>query len=110
MAQGAHLIITVGFRMGDATARAARRHPDRKFAILDTAYYPGSGCPETAKNCYTPEGGLANVTSLLFAEDQLGYLAGVLAACVSQTGVVATVAGLEIPPVVRFVTGFQNGA
>jgi basic membrane protein A len=110
IAQGAQLVITVGFRMGDATARAARRHPDRKFAIVDTAFSPGSGCPETAHDCYTPAGGLANVTSLMFAEDQLGYLAGVLAGCMSQTDVVASVAGLEIPPVVRFVTGFQNGA
>ena len=28
----------------------------------------------------------------------------------SETGTVATVAGMEIPPVGRFVTGFQNGA
>jgi basic membrane protein A and related proteins len=77
---------------------------------MDNAYFPGLGCPETVKDCYTEEGGLANVTSLMFAEDEVAYLAGVLAACISQTGTVATVAGMEIPPVVRFVTGFQNGA
>lgn len=104
------LMITVGFRMGDATAKAAQGHPDIKFAIVDNAYFPGSGCPETAADCYTPEGGLSNVTSLMFAEDEVGYLAGVLAACMSQTGTVGTVAGLQIPPVVRFVTGFENGA
>jgi basic membrane protein A len=104
------LVITVGFRMGDATAKAAQKHPDIKFAIVDNAYFPGFGCPETVKDCYTEEGGLPNVTSLMFAEDEVGYLAGVLAACMSQTGKVASVAGIEIPPVVRFVTGFQNGA
>jgi basic membrane protein A len=104
------LVITVGFRMGDATAEAARKHPEIKFAIVDNAYFPGSGCPETVDDCYTQEGGLSNVTSLMFAEDEVGYLAGVLAACMSQTGTVASVAGIEIPPVVRFVTGFQNGA
>jgi basic membrane protein A and related proteins len=110
IADGTDLVITVGFRQGEATAKSARRHPDVKFAILDHSYSPGSGCPETVTDCYTAEGGLSNVTSLLFAEDQVAYLAGVLAGCMTKTGTVATVAGVEIPPVVRFVTGFQNGA
>jgi basic membrane protein A len=110
IAEGADLVITVGFPLGDATAKAAQRHPEVHFVIVDNAYYPGLGCPSTVKDCYTEAGGLSNVTSLMFAEDELGYLAGVLAACVSQNGMVATVAGMEIPPVVRFVAGFQNGA
>jgi len=108
--EGADLVITVGFRMGDATAKAAQRHPKVHFAIVDNAYFPGFGCPDTAADCYTDEGGLGNVTSLMFAEDEVGYLAGVLAGCMSQTGAIASIAGMEIPPVVRFVTGFQNGA
>lgn len=104
------LVITVGFRMGDSTAKVARRHPDVRFAIVDNAYYPGAGCPETAQDCYTVEGGLANVTSLMFAEDEVAYLAGVLAGCMTQTGVIASVAGVEIPPVMRFVNGYQEGA
>lgn len=104
------LVITVGFRMGDATANAARSHPDIQFAIVDNAYTPGFGCPETVDDCYTEEGGLSNVTSLMFSEDEVAYLAGVLAGCMTETGTVATVAGVEIPPVVRFVTGFENGA
>jgi basic membrane protein A len=110
IAEGADLIVTVGFPMGEATARAARQHTDVKFAILDNAYFPGAGCPDAVADCYTPDGGLTNVTSLMFAEDEVGYLAGVLAGCMSQTGTIASVAGMEIPPVVRFVTGFQNGA
>lgn len=108
--QGIDLIITVGFQMGPATAKAARTFPDTHFVIVDVAYSPGSGCAETVTSCYTEEGGLSNVTSLVFAEDEMGYLAGVLAACMSKTGIVATVAGVEIPPVVRFVTGYQQGA
>jgi basic membrane protein A len=110
IAEGADLVITVGFPLGDATAKAARRHPDIHFAIVDNAYLPGFGCPNTVEDCYTAEGGLSNVTSLMFAEDEVGYLAGVLAACMSQTGTIASVAGMEIPPVERFVNGFQNGA
>ena len=48
--------------------------------------------------------------SLLFQEDEVGFLAGVVAAGMTRTGVVCTVSGMEIPPVVRFVTGFQSGA
>jgi basic membrane protein A len=110
IAEGADLVITVGFPLGEATAKAARRHPDVHFAIVDNAYFPGFGCPNTVEDCYTQAGGLSNITSLMFAEDELGYLAGVLAACMSKSGTLASVAGMEIPPVVRFVTGFQNGA
>ena len=110
VSQGANLVITVGFRMGDATAKAARRHPNIKFAIVDVPFFPGAGCAETATDCYSAEGGLTNVTSLTFAEDQVGYLAGVLAGCMTRSGTVATVAGLEIPPVARYVNGFERGA
>jgi basic membrane protein A len=100
------LVITVGFRMGSATAQVARRYPDLHFAIVDNAYTPGAGCSETVIDCYTKEGGLSNITT----EEEVGYLAGVLAACISKTGIIASVAGQEIPPVVRFVSGYQNGA
>lgn len=99
--EGCGLIITVGFLMGDATAVAARANPDVKFAIVDYSY---------AEADYTEEGGLSNVTSLMFAEDEVGYLAGTLAACMSETNVIGSVSGMEIPPVVRFVTGYQNAA
>jgi basic membrane lipoprotein Med (substrate-binding protein (PBP1-ABC) superfamily) len=46
----------------------------------------------------------------MFQEDQVGFLAGVLAGGMTKTGTVCTVSGMEIPPVVRYVTGFQNGA
>lgn len=110
IAEGADLIFTVGFALANATAKAAIRYPDRHFAIIDYVYSPGSGCPETAPDCYSKAGGLGNVTSLVFTEDQPSYLAGALAACMSKTGVIGSVAGYEIPPVVRFVEGFENGA
>jgi basic membrane protein A and related proteins len=105
-------IVTVGFLMGDATAAKAQQYPNIKFAIIDNAYFPTKGakiCDDTKKDCYT-DGGLTNVTSLMFQEDEVGYLAGVLAAGMTKTGTVCTVSGMEIPPVVRYVTGFQNGA
>lgn len=104
------LILTVGFLMADATAEAARTNPDVDFAIIDVEYLPGLGCDENVDSCYSPEGGLDNVTSLMFAEDQAGYLAGTLAGCMTKTGVIGSVSGMEIPPVVKFVVGYQNGA
>jgi basic membrane protein A len=99
------LIITVGFLMGDATAAMAKKYPDIKFAIVDYAYFPANaGDPDP----YTAD--LKNVTSLMFQEDEAAYPAGVLAACMSKSGTIATVSGMEIPPVVKFVVGFQNGA
>ncbi len=104
------LILTVGFLMAEATADAARANPDTKFAIIDVEYVPGFGCPADVESCYSEEGGLKNVTSLVFAEDEVGYLAGTLAGCMTETGIVGSVSGMEIPPVVRFVTGYQSGA
>jgi basic membrane protein A len=104
------LILTVGFLMAEATAEAARANPDVDFAIIDVEYFTGLDCEETVDSCYSPEGGLGNVTSLMFAEDQAGYLAGTLAGCMTETGVIGSVSGMEIPPVVKFVVGYQNGA
>jgi basic membrane lipoprotein Med (substrate-binding protein (PBP1-ABC) superfamily) len=114
---GCGLIVTVGFLMKSATAVAAIDNPNVQFAIIDADYFPGDvfikgqyECPESVASCYSEEGGLANVTSLMFAEDQAGYLAGTLAGCMTETGIIGSVSGMEIPPVVRFVEGYQNGA
>ena len=85
------LILTVGFLMAEATAKAAQENPDVDFAIIDVASFPGQGCDENANDCYSPEGGMDNVTSLMFAEDQAGYLAGTLAGCMTETGVIGSV-------------------
>jgi basic membrane protein A len=106
------VIVTVGFLMGDATAIKAKQYPNIKFAIIDNAYFPtkdSKACDDKAKDCYV-DGGLKNVASLMFQEDEVGFLAGVLAAGMSKTGTVCSVAGMEIPPVQRFVIGYQNGA
>jgi basic membrane protein A and related proteins len=106
------VIVTVGFLMGDATAAKAIQYPNIKFAIIDNSYFPTKGakvCDDTKKDCYD-DGGLKNVTSLMFQEDEVGFLAGVVAAGISKSGTVCTVAGMEIPPVVKFVTGYESGA
>src|SRR5258708_39248976 len=93
------VIITVGSLMGDATALKAKQYPNIKFAIIDNAYAPTSGsqsCDDTVKDCYA-DGGLTNVTSLMFAEDQVGFLAGVLAGGMSKPGLVFSPSSIRTP-------------
>ena len=54
---------------------------------------------------------LPNVTGLVFKEDHAGYLAGVLAASLTETGTIAAVLGTDlVPPVVAFKEGYEAGA
>jgi basic membrane protein A len=94
-AEGYNVIITVGASMGDATALKAAQYPDIKFAIVDNAYSIS---------------GLANVTSLMFAEEQIGFLAGVLAGGMSRSGFVCSVASLRTPASERYMKSFFGGA
>jgi basic membrane protein A len=91
LSQNKDLIITVGFLLADATKAAADANPDAKFAIIDS--------PSNA----------ANIKGLLFDVAQPSFLAGYLAAGMSETGVVCTYGGINIPPVVEFMIGYQNG-
>src|SRR5262245_49618215 len=93
--EGYNVIITVGALMGDATALKAKQYPDIKFAIVDNAY---------------ADGGLTNVTSLMFAEDQVGFLAGVLAGGMSRSGFVCSVSSLKTPGSEHYILSFFGGA
>ncbi|MFT3893662.1 MAG: BMP family ABC transporter substrate-binding protein [Anaerolineales bacterium] len=94
-AEGYNIIITVGSTMGDATVSKARQYPNIKFAIVDHAF---------------ADGGLPNITSLMFAEEQVGFLAGVLAGGMSRSGFVCSVSSLRTPSSARYMTSFFQGA
>jgi basic membrane protein A and related proteins len=89
-----NLIISVGFLMGQATEDAAKQFPDATFAIIDNAYE-------------NPE---PNLQGLVFKEQEVGYLVGYLAGLVTKTGTISSVGGQKIPPVDRFIAGYQKGA
>lgn len=91
--EGCDLIVTVGFLLGDATAAAAEANPEQAFSIVDYAYDPA----------------YENVLGQVFATDQAAFLAGYLAAGVTQTGVVGTFGGIQIPTVTVFMDGFEYG-
>jgi basic membrane protein A len=87
------VIVTVGFLLGDDTLTFAQDNSDTYFAIVDYAYEE------------PPE----NLLGLTFATDEAAFLAGYLAAGMTQTGRVGTFGGIDIPPVTIFMVGFQSG-
>jgi len=90
--QGFDLIISVGFLMGQATEDAAKQFPDTTFAIIDNAYE----APEP------------NLQGLVFKEQETGYLVGYLAGLITESNTVSSVGGQKIPPVDRFIAGYQK--
>ena len=106
--EGTDLVITVGFLLGVDTAKFAIANPDQKFAIVDYTYpdcWPGAN---VGVDCGTDQE-LANVRGLAFQTDQAAFLAGYLAAGMTETGTVATYGGLPIPTVTIFMKGFEAG-
>ena len=90
-----NVLITNGFLIATDTLGAAQANPDVDFIGVDQFQeeFP------------------ANYIGVLFREDQGGYMAGVLAASLSETGVIGVVGGREdVPPVVRFVNAYETGA
>ncbi len=91
--EGCGIIITVGFLLGDATQAAAEANPDQLFSIVDFAYDPP----------------IPNVQAQIFNTDEAAFLAGYVAAGVTETGTVGTFGGLQIPTVTIFMDGFYYG-
>ncbi len=93
--QGYDVIVTVGFALGQATAEAAAEYPDVNFIGVDQ--FQGEAVP--------------GVAGLIFPEAKAGFMAGALAAHMSQSGTIAAVLGTDlVPPVVFFKEGYENGA
>ena len=97
------IIITVGFAMGSATVEAALANPDQLFAIVDDT---PDGDPSTPDVFDPPP---PNVKPLVYDTAQASYLAGYLAAGMSETGTVATYGGRPFPTVTIFMDGFVDG-
>jgi basic membrane protein A len=98
--QGCSLIVTVGFLLGDATAAAAEANPDQKFAIVDFDFFDDESGEDVTYE---------NVSELTFATDEAAFLAGYVAAAMTESGVVGTYGGLNIPTVTIFMNGFAKG-
>jgi basic membrane protein A and related proteins len=103
LAEGADVVITVGFLMTDTSVAQANANPDVFFIGVDQFIADN---PDTADVNEAPE----NLVGLQFREDQAGFLAGAMAALMTESGTIAGVYGLDIPPVVKFRNGYEQGA
>ena len=111
--QGYDMIVTYGFALGNDTTIAAKANPDVQFIGLDQGVcVDEAGDPDPTFACAGDAATLLpNYQGLTFAEQQAGYLAGIVAATISETGVIGAIGGIEsIPPVKAYIGGYVNGA
>jgi basic membrane protein A len=94
--QGFNPVIAVGFNYDDVIAEVAPQFPDTTFAQVDGSNADG------AKG--------ANVTGLVFAEEEGSFLAGVAAALKSEAGHIGFVGGVQSPLIEKFEAGYVAGA
>ncbi|MFN3309822.1 MAG: BMP family protein [Anaerolineales bacterium] len=90
--QGFSLVLGHGDQFSEPSKKVAPEFPDTKFVVVNGAY--------TAPN----------LASIALFDEQVSFLAGVVAAKMSQSGKVGYIGGLEIPPVIRNGKGFEQGA
>jgi basic membrane protein A len=94
-ARGYDVIVTVGASMSAATLDAAKQHPDLRFIGVEQPQ------PQPVEN----------LTGLIFHEERSGFLAGALAALITETHRVAAVCEAEfVDQVRRYCDGFSAGA
>ncbi len=99
------VLITLTYVMAQALETIAGRHPDRRFISMD-AEVDSDRC------------GCSNVHSILFRQNEGGYLAGLYAGLMTSRPidgmnherVVGAVGGIEIPVIADFLGGFEQGA
>ena len=87
------VIVTVGFALANATEAAAKQNPDTKFAIVDNNSFDG----------------VSNAKGLIFNTAEPAFMAGDVAASLTQTGKVGTFGGANYPTVSIFMDGFAQG-
>ena len=99
---GFKFIATPGFKFETAIFKAQDQYKDAKFVLIDGT--PNDGATPKA-NYKVGE----NAVSILFAEHQSGFIAGVAAAVQLKEGDLGFIGGMEIPAVQKFNWGFQQG-
>lgn len=87
------LVITEGFQFTDASRAWAEKNPDIRFFTLEQADY-----------------GLPNACDVVMVPFGASYLAGVMAAEMSETGRIGAVAGAPVAVIDPFVEGLRTGA
>ncbi|MEV0675289.1 BMP family ABC transporter substrate-binding protein [Actinosynnema sp. NPDC050436] len=91
--EGFNPVIGVGFAYTESLRVVAPEFPDVRFGLVDSAV-----------------DGAANVTPLVFAEQEGAFLAGVVAAYQSRKCHVGFIGGVDIPLIRKFEAGYVQGA
>jgi basic membrane protein A len=89
---GFNPVIAIGFAYSAAVGKVAKEFPQTHFAIVDD---PVAG---------------ANITNLLFAEEQGSFLVGAAAALKSKDKHIGFVGGVDVPLIHKFEAGYEAGA
>ncbi|MCQ3936375.1 MAG: hypothetical protein DPW18_04935 [Chloroflexi bacterium] len=93
--RGYDVILTSGIALADETLQSADLKPDSVFVGLSQPF----------------EESRPNLVSVTFPEDQMGFAAGLLAARISRTGIVAGICETSgIDSMRRYCEGFRAGA
>lgn len=95
--EGYDIIITGTWQMQEIIARVAPEYPDTHFIVYDTAMD------------YS-QGGYENVYSIEYKQNDGSFLAGVLAASMTQTGQIGFVGGMDNTVIYDFLVGYIQGA
>lgn len=98
---GFKFIATPGFKFETAIFKAQDKYNDAHFVLID-------GTPNDGAQPANYKVG-DNSVSILFAEHQAGFVAGVAAAVELKDGELGFIGGMEIPAVQKFNWGFQQG-
>jgi len=85
------VIVAVGLFANDAVRKVAARHPEQRYALLDSVV--------TAPN----------VLSIIFNEEEGSFFAGSLAGLLTKTQKVGFLGGMNSPVIAAFEKGFRNG-
>ena len=97
---GAKVIVTPGFLFEVPIYEAQTKYPDVKFILLDGTPHPADSFDSEIKE---------NVASILYSEEQSGYLAGYAAVMDGMTNL-GFMGGMAVPAVQAFGYGYLQGA
>jgi simple sugar transport system permease protein len=93
MAQSPAVVVTSGYEPGLIVEKVVKEYPDTRFIVTD----------------YQSQSRAQNLATIVFAEDQMGFLAGALAGLMTLQNVVGFIGGMDVPAVRRLHKGFVHG-
>lgn len=94
-AENFDVVVAVGFQLEDAAKEISSEFPEVEFMIADMAL--------------SEDEHDGNLASLNYEEHEGSFLAGALAALMTETGSVGMVGGMDIPVINNFRAGYEQG-